>query len=187
MEGKENNKKTGIPAAKDGDSSFLQSKQARENPFTLPNGYFDSLPGRIQDKVHSKGDAPVRPFPRSILLAASAAAILVIVAFTLFLKSEYDNSAKRLLLSNNSNTIKEMESHQAADPMDADSNKKVTPLVNKPGETQTQAMKPARNIDPGENKKDNIVLQKLDKEGISDEDILQYLIEENYDPSEIIN
>jgi hypothetical protein len=188
MEGEEKNKKTPQVNPESQDFPFLQMKQAKENSFTVPQGYFDALPGRIRERIQEeKQVAPVRPFPKMILLAAAAAAVLVVIAFSLFLKSEYDNYGRSNLLSSNKNTSRELVMADTDLPAESDSNKRVKPNVNKPGEALNPVVKPGKVKDTEDARKQEDVLQTLEKEGISDEDILQYLLEENYDPIEIIN
>ncbi len=66
------------------------SKLKRENPFKVPEGYFDEFPARMQQRIQQESQLAVKPRGRiiqmikpALALAAGFAAIIVMVYFPL--------------------------------------------------------------------------------------------------------
>ena len=49
-----------------------------ENPFSIPEGYFEAFPGRLEERIRSKPKVPVRDHRILVLKPYLAAAILSI-------------------------------------------------------------------------------------------------------------
>lgn len=181
-----------------GISSEFQQK-LKENPFTIPEGYFDSLPDKIQKKIELEREiAPVRPFPKTVMLWASAAAVLVIMSLGVFLRSEI-KERKAELLSQNEYTLHQMMQHNIDSSKINDSNSKIAQASKKdatkspaslnqnPGNTASVVKEESpKQASPSRQKFDKVI-KTLEKEGVSDEDIMQYLLDEDIDPADLSN
>jgi hypothetical protein len=76
---------------------YLSSKMGHKNPFTVPEGYFDSLADRVMQKLPE--DVPVEQAPRVTLvrklrplLYAAACLCFGILSVTIYLHSSADES-----------------------------------------------------------------------------------------------
>jgi hypothetical protein len=72
----------------------------KRNVFKTPDGYFDSLPGRVADRIQNKKEAKVvsMPFNRMTISMAAAAVILLLIAVIFFIQqSDPQTSAEELL------------------------------------------------------------------------------------------
>jgi|GEM_PF-6958966 len=165
-------------------------QRLKARPFQVPEGYFDSLPARILQKTAtSRQVIPIRPFPIRPILWASAAAILVILSFTFFLRSEL-LERKSQLISLNENTLHKIV-RQNMDSTRVDNSNHKPAAANTPSTPATAASIQNKDqvvpqVSPSHKKFDQIV-KTLEKEGISDEDIMLYLLDENIDPADLSN
>ncbi|MEZ5070665.1 MAG: hypothetical protein R2751_06805 [Bacteroidales bacterium] len=73
----------------------LSDSSLRKQPFAVPEGYFDTLPGAVMDRIRAMEhtEVPVRKLSRSLILrmtAAAAVAALVLVT-SIFLAPRSEN------------------------------------------------------------------------------------------------
>jgi len=54
--------------------------KGKENPFRVPEGYFEAFPQRLEDRIQSQAKAPVRDHRILVLKPYLAAAIILVVA-----------------------------------------------------------------------------------------------------------
>lgn len=173
-------------------SSELQQK-LKANPFAVPEGYFDSLQERIQGKIESYHEvAPIRPFPVKILLWASAAAVLIILSLAFFLRSELRLRKAELITQNEYNLHNMMQDKLDSSKI-SDVNNKVTPVGMETAKSHSSLnhasvvpLDSPKKASPSRQKFDQVI-KTLEKEGVSDEDIMQYLLDEDIDPVDLNN
>lgn len=66
------------------DSNVLNDKKLKESPFSVPDGYFDTLPGQIQAKISERKAVKRALIPvalRTQLAFAAGFAFMVVVAY----------------------------------------------------------------------------------------------------------
>ena len=196
MKRKEENKQENMSFKPlDGMSTQLQQKM-KGNTFSVPAGYFDSLPGKIQTQITKKPkQVLIRPFPRQLFLVASAAAVLIIISLAIFLRSEIlekraslitqNKKSSGALISETSDAMKVESS--ASEPVPASQENIMrsasTGKTDKKKQVELQINSVTDNLTADQNVDQFITT--LEKEGVTEDDIYNYLIDENVDPIDL--
>lgn len=76
----------------------LLSSLGKENCFSVPDGYFDTLPSRISDRVASSGKTPFLTFKHLFIFSFSLA-VAVLLLFLVFNKPVRHSDMENMILS----------------------------------------------------------------------------------------
>jgi hypothetical protein len=127
-------KKKGLSTSPSEQPSTLLPESPGDNPFNVPEGYFDTLPLRIQDRITKlEQPVPVKPsiirtLPLPVKLAAASALLALVVMAAILLFSK--NDATELLEGLSADMIME----NPGEVIEIDENYLVETLISKTAE-----------------------------------------------------
>jgi hypothetical protein len=154
-----------------------------KDPFAVPEGYFDELPGRIMQRIGQQGSPSKLKllFRRPMIPVSLAAAMIGLMIMFYFLLKPEEQNIRTNYLAENSQNVKAIEDY-LLNSSDVDEDAIVEAIVD---DQET----PVINLEnPFYTGNDSIPANK-DKETvipadttITPDDIINYLLDEDYDP-----
>jgi hypothetical protein len=164
--------------------SAVLPASAKENPFVVPDGYFDELPGIIQDRCVNLKKNNVFALKLKLIIARPQYIIsLCLILIAIVFISIYPKPKKMKEVAVAQNNELETKLNDLIDENEIDESLLIETLS---ADTDTVKGKTSKIITP-ENKKQEINLN-LENPEITPDDILQYLLEneEEIDPDETL-
>ncbi|MCX6272050.1 MAG: hypothetical protein NTU44_12685 [Bacteroidetes bacterium] len=163
-------------------NSLLDNRQLRENPFSVPENYFEKLPQRIESRLKEAGRITTEVHNRSHslhpwLYAAAAVFAFGLVAFFLFLAKERSHPsitspALTQALSKHPKETGALTSQVTGSTLNQHNDLSDTDDVNI-GTTNSYIENSYTRVKP--------------EDQLSDDDIINYLLEEDIDLTDLIN
>jgi|WetSurMetagenome_2_1015567.scaffolds.fasta_scaffold427051_1 hypothetical protein len=162
-------------------SPLLQNLK-KENPFQLPENYFEALPDQINSRIKSLKEKPTNQssfFSRPLYPILAVAAMFGLVALMFFLLIPSKKTGETEKLANNSENYNAIEDY-LINNANIDEESIVNAIIDEDNNTPFILIGDSTLINNDSIPKQNTIVFPSDT-SISKDDILQYLLDEDLD------